>query len=250
MEYNIILESFEGPMDLLMHLIDKAEIDIYDININKITEQYIEFITKMNELDLEITSEFLIMAATLLEIKSKMLLPQESQEDINNQLTIEESDPRLELVRRLIEYKKYKHISKELKEFEDTQRKVYFKPQEDLSCYTKEVDSLEKMDLEKLVKALKNLILENKKTEVFIDMNEIQREEYTLEDCMKRIEDKLKDKRIIKFSSLFDKNSSRAEMVVVFLSLLELIKIKSIIVKQKYSFSDIFVVSQAKEDDQ
>lgn len=249
MKYNIMLESFEGPMDLLMHLIDKAEIDIYDIDINKITEQYIEYIKKMNELDLEVTSEFLVMAATLLEIKSKMLLPKEKQIDVNNQLEIEEADPRLELVRRLIEYRKYKYISKELKEKENTQRKIYFKPQEDLSYYIKNDEVLGEMDLTELVKALKNLMLKNNKTEAVIKMNKIQREEYTLEECMKKIEDNLEKESIVKFSNLFDENSSRTEMVVVFLSLLELIRIKNIVVKQKYNFSDIFITSQSKGDD-
>ena len=124
MEYKIILESFEGPMDLLIHLIDKAEIDIYDIPINEITEQYIKYITKMEELDLEVTSEFLVMAATLLEIKSRMLLPPIKKETDGDQLEMEEIDPRLELVRRLVEYKKYKHVSKELQSLEETQKKI------------------------------------------------------------------------------------------------------------------------------
>ncbi len=249
MEYNIVLESFEGPMDLLMHLIDKAKIDIYDININEITEQYIEYITKMDELDLEVTSEFLVMAATLLEIKSKMLLPQKKQENANNQLEIEEADPRLELVRRLIEYRKYKYISQELKEFEEIQKKVYFKLQEDLSYYAGDDEVLGEMDLDKLVKALNNLMLKNKKNKTFINVSEVQREEYTLEECMKKIEDKLEDKGMIKFSSLFDDSSSRAEIVVIFLSLLELIKVKSIIVRQKDNFSDILIAKQARRDD-
>ncbi len=124
MEYKIVLESFEGPMDLLLHLIDEAEIDIYDIPINEITEQYIDYITKMEEMDLEVTSEFLVMASTLLEIKSKMLLPQVDKND-GEQLEMEEADPRLELVKRLVEYKKFKYASRELRNYEEIQKKVF-----------------------------------------------------------------------------------------------------------------------------
>ncbi len=128
MEYKIVLESFEGPMDLLLHLIDEAEIDIYDIPINEITEQYIDYITKMEEMDLEVTSEFLVMASTLLEIKSKMLLPQVDKND-GEQLEMEEADPRLELVKRLVEYKKFKYASRELRNYEEIQKKVFFTSQ-------------------------------------------------------------------------------------------------------------------------
>jgi len=110
MEYKISIDIFEGPMDLLLHLIDKAEIDIYDIPISLITEQFIDYLHKMDELNLEVTSDFLVMAATLLEIKSKMLLPQK-EKNTGDQLETEDIDPRAELVKRLVEYKKYKSVS-------------------------------------------------------------------------------------------------------------------------------------------
>ena len=131
MDYKIMLDAFEGPMDLLLHLIDKAEIDIYDIPISHIAEQFLDYIRHMEDINLGVTAEFLVMAATLLEIKSKMLLPNKSTSD-NIQIEMEEIDPRAELVRRLVEYKKYKNAAEELRLFEILQSKVYYKPKEDL----------------------------------------------------------------------------------------------------------------------
>lgn len=239
MEYKIILESFEGPMDLLLHLIDKAEIDIYDIPINEITEQYIEYIKKMDQLDLDITSEFLLMAATLLEIKSKMLLPSmKTSED--KQLEIEEIDPRIELVKRLVEYKKYKHVSQELQLYEQVQKKVYYKPKEDLSNFEGE-EEIEEMDLDKLVSALNKLLEKNQNTQISIDIDEIQKEEYTLDESMEKIKVKLEENKQITFSSLFHENSNKKEIVVTFLSILELIRTKYITIAQEDNFSEIII---------
>lgn len=246
MEYKVILESFEGPLDLLLHLIDKAQIDIYDIPINEVTEQYIEYITKMEELDLEVTSEFLVMASTLLQIKSRMLLPQIEKENDSEQLEMEEIDPRLELVRRLVEYKKYKHASKELQDFEKMQRKIYYKPKEDLSYFVEDDEELEEMDLSKLIEALNDLLLKNKEVQTSINMSEIQKEEYTLDGCVERIKEKLENEKIVKFSDLFDENSNREEIVVTFLSLLELIRMKYITIYQKDNFSDILISKQGR----
>lgn len=243
MEYKIVLESFEGPMDLLLHLIDRAEIDIYDIPINEITEQYIDYIREMEHLDLEVTSEFLVMAATLLEIKSKMLLPSTKSE--TEQLEMEEIDPRLELVQRLVEYKKYKSVSQELQHFEQIQKKVYYKPKEDLTVFA-EKEELEEMDLEELVKALNDLLKKNKSTPISINIDEIQKEEYTLEESMERIKVELDEKGEIKFSDLFNINSSKNEIVTVFLSILELIRTKYIKIFQEGNFSEIIISKRGR----
>jgi segregation and condensation protein A len=240
MEYKIILETFEGPMDLLLHLIDKAEIDIYDIPINEITEQYLDHIKKMEELDLDVTSEFLLMAATLLEIKSKMLLPNEKKLE-GEQLELKETDPRFELVQRLLEYKKYKYVSQELQDYEEIQRKVYYKPKEDILVFEKEEEEIEEMDLEKLVEALNNLLRKNKNTITSINMDEIQKEEYTLDESMEKIKIKLEEEEEIKFSNLFDKSSNKKEIVTIFLSILELIRLKYITIMQENNFSEIII---------
>ncbi len=240
MEYKIVLESFEGPMDLLLHLIDEAEIDIYDIPINEITEQYIDYITKMEEMDLEVTSEFLVMASTLLEIKSKMLLPQVDKND-GEQLEMEEADPRLELVKRLVEYKKFKYASRELRNYEEIQKKVFYKPKEDLSIFTKEEEELEQIDIDELVKAFNNILAKSKGKEPLVDIDKIQREEYTLDECMEKIKRKLKYNGKIDFQHLFDNECSRQEIVVTFLSLLELIRMRYVVVYQEENFSDIII---------
>lgn len=243
MGYKIVLESFKGPMDLLLHLIDRAEIDIYDIPINEITEQYIAYIREMEHLDLEITSEFLVMAATLLEIKSRMLLPSIKSE--SEQLEMEEVDPRFELVQRLVEYKKYKSVSQELQHFEQVQKKVYYKPKEDLSFFTEE-DEIGEMNLDELVNALNDLLKKNKKTPITINMDEIQKEEYTLEESMEKIKAKIEEKGKINFSDLFDINSSKNEIVTVFLSILELIRTKYIRIFQEDNFSEIIISKRGR----
>ncbi|MBZ2173775.1 segregation/condensation protein A [Schnuerera sp. xch1] len=241
MEYKIVLETFEGPMDLLLHLIDKAQIDIYDIPINEVTEQYLDYLTKMEELDLEITSEFLVMAATLLEIKSKLLLPQVKNKDSGDQLEMDEADPRLELVKRLVEYKKYKYASSKLRNFEEVQNKVYYKPKEDLSYFIDDTIVLDDIDLKELVIAFRNLMIENKENENMFKVNEIERKEYSLDECIINMKKKLNEKKIIKFRHLFKSRSNRKEIVITFLSLLELIRNKYVIIYQENNFSDIII---------
>lgn len=244
MEYKIVLESFEGPMDLLLHLIDKAEIDIYDIPINEITEQYLGYIEKMESLDLDITSEFLVMAATLLEIKSKMLLPVETSNDSSED---ENVDPRSQLVKQLIEYKKFKHASRELKNYRAIQEKVFFKPQEDLTIFHSDTEELEEMDLQKLTDVLNKLLKKNKNINTPIDINKIPREEYSLEKSMEEIKLKLEKTNTIKFNDLFKEKATREEIVITFLSILELIKAKYISIYQEENFSEIIINKRGVE---
>lgn len=242
MEYKVRVDVFEGPMDLLLNLIDKAEIDIYDIPISIITEQFIEYIRSMKELNLEVTSEFLLMAATLLEIKSKMLLPKK----INNseeQMEMEEADPRLELIRRIVEYKKYKEAAEELKNYESIYSKMFFKPKEELVEYVDDIE-LEGLNIDILLKSLNKIIKNNKKKRKALDINLIEREEYTLEECIKNIKFKLNFNGEIKFTELLSSESSRNEVVIYFLSILELIKLKYINIQQKQDFSDLIVIKQ------
>lgn len=246
MDYKIMIDAFEGPMDLLLHLIDKAEIDIYDIPINNIAEQFIEYIQHMEELNLDVTADFLVMAATLLEIKSKMLLPNKpSSNEI--QIEMEELDPRAELVRRLVEYKKYKDIAIELRLFEIMQSKIYYKPKEDLTDYETNEFEFEGLNIEKLFKSLSKIIEKRSKVNIILDINEIQREEYTLERCINDIKIKLnKDNKLV-FSSLLENNSTKKEIITFFLSILELIRMKYINVFQKEDFSDLIITRRINE---
>lgn len=243
MDYKIVLDGFEGPLDLLLSLIERAKIDIYDIPINIITEQYIEYIYAMEELNLSIASEFIMMAATLLEIKSKMLLPQEviivDDEEI-------EIDPREELVKRLIEYKKYKEVAEELRVSEDIESKVYYKPREDLSEFTDIYEDIQ-FDLNLLLKSINRIIGRRGMKNITLDISEIQREEFTLKDCMDELLNKLNLKKRINFEDLLSENFSRNEIVTYFLSVLELIKLRRIKVIQEKIDKELIITSRDVE---
>ncbi|WP_352417859.1 segregation/condensation protein A [Proteiniborus sp.] len=240
MEYKVILETFEGPLDLLMHLIEKEKVDIYDIPIAKITDQYIEYIKSMQSIDLNMTSEFLVMAATLLEIKSRMLLPVSNVDD--EQLELEELDPREELVKRLLEYKKYKEVAESLKAKGDIQSKVFFKQKEELGEFIgQDSFELEKIDFDELVTAYFNILKKCKEVTNEVELAEIQRDELTIEECMNDIAIIVKQKKKIKFNELFNENMTRTKVVIVFLSVLELIKLKIIKVVQEQNFGEIII---------
>lgn len=245
MDYKVELEAYEGPMDLLLSLIQKSEIDIYDIPINLVTEQFLDYIKEMDDLNLEVTSDFLVMAATLLEIKSKMLLPKEKIVEDGIELEV---DPRDALVQRLIEYKLYKEAAERLKVSELVESKVFYKPREDLSIYADPVDELKKIDLDQLLKAIHNILSKKAVSINRIDFSEISRQEYTLESCIDEIRIKLKQKKSFLFSHLLSTNTSREEIVTYFLSLLELIKMKKVYVEQDSNFTDLTITRRMDEE--
>ncbi|WDV47916.1 segregation/condensation protein A [Clostridiaceae bacterium M8S5] len=238
MEYKVILDSFEGPLDLLLHLIDKSEVDIYDISIAEITDQYIEYLKKMEELDLEITSEFLVMAATLLEIKSKMLLPIEKKEKLFDE---DEIDPRQELIEKLIEYRRFKAAAIELKDREVIQSMIYSKPREDIAELIDDAVqlSIDGIELNTLVNALHKLMKKNRQTISEPTFTNINRDSITIEESMDNILATLYIVKNISFEDIFKETTNRFEIVVTFLALLELIKLEKISVKQENSFKQI-----------
>ncbi|WP_053957364.1 segregation/condensation protein A [Inediibacterium massiliense] len=241
MSYNIKLKEFEGPFDLLFHLIEKAKVDIYNIPIAKITEQYMDYIENMKKFDLEIASEFLVMAATLIEIKSKMLLPNEEESQIA--MDIEEEDPRKELVKRLIEYKKYKYVATEFKNREELHTKIFYKDPEQFDEYI-QTDSkeIENMDMKDLIDAFEKLLKKRKKlSQDNINFHSIQRDEYSLEDKIESIKEIITLEHSVEFEDLFHAPWSKSEMVVTFLALLELIKLKFILVQQDRVFGRIMI---------
>lgn len=242
MKYKIDIDIFQGPMDLLLHLIDRDKLDIYDIPINDITEQFIEYLYKMEELNLEIASEFLLMAATLIEIKSKMLLPIEKKDNFD-QLEMEDLDPRADLVRKLIEYRKFKNASEELKEYEHKFSKVYYRPKEDLMGEERIEINLDNLRVEMLVKALNNIIQNRSSIDGDITLSEIQRDEYTLEECIDEIKLLAEESERLLFSELLGNSIENKEIIVYFLSILELMKMKIINVVQEEDFSDIIIYS-------
>lgn len=241
MKYRVELKSFEGPMDLLLHLIKEAEIDIYDIPINVITEEFLEHIKLMEDLNLEVTSDFLLMASTLLEIKSKMMLPKNSIDKEE-----EEEDPRDDLVDKILEYKKFKELSEVLRNRETRQAKVYYKPKEEIIKEEIELE-LEEMEVGLLLKAINNIIKNRTKEDKKLTISEIQREEYTLEFCIIRVKERLEKKNSIYFSGLLSKQTSVEEIITYFLSILELAKGKFLSISQKQDFSDLILEKRSKD---
>lgn len=240
------LEAFEGPLDLLLHLIDKSEVDIYNIPIKDITEQYMEYVQAMHELELEVTSEFLVMAATLLAIKSKMLLPKPPVLDLDFDFYEEDDfDPRAELVQKLIEYRKYKAIADLLRDKEVERSLVFTREPEDLAPYVPQVQEnpVKGLDVHDLMLAfqrtLRKMVHRNQVTK-------IRRDEISVKDRIADLVDLLRNKggRLL-FSKLFEKQCSREEIVVTFLAILELMKMKKIQCFQHRLFEDIVI--QAKE---
>lgn len=237
------LNVFEGPLDLLLHLIDKNKIDIYDIPIVEITDQYMEYIRAMEEEDLGVMSEFMVMAATLLDIKCRMLLPKEVNEEG------EEEDPRAELVEKLLEYKMYKYMSYELKDRMDDAGNVYYRkssiPKEVLA-YQEPVDPrelLQGLTLEKLNAIYKSIIRrqEDKIDPIRSKFGKIEKEEVSLSDKLLEVKEFAKNHRSFSFRTLLTKQHSRIQVIVTFLSILELMKMGHIQAEQDELFDDIQV---------
>jgi segregation and condensation protein A len=242
MEYNIKISNlnFEGPFDLLLHLIKKNEMDIYNIKIYDVTNEYMEYIKRMKEIDLEITSEFIVMAATLIEIKSKMLLPKINEKEE------EEVDPRKQLVEKLIEYKKFKAVAGFLKSrMKDTGYLFSKKPEiiDDKSRQTNNEDLLKNVSMldlynlyNELLNRYRSKVNENNTLEDHIPVDK-----FKIEDKMIELSSRLQKGNKYIFTEIIKAYESKMEVVVVFLALLELIRIKNIRVFQEENFKDIYI---------
>lgn len=239
MDYNIKVDIFEGPMDLLLNLIEENKLDIYDIPINLVTSQFLDYIDKIDDLNLEITGDFLIMASTLLEIKSRMLLPKEKIIMDDEEVEI---DPREELVRRLEEYKLYKEISVELRNNEIYGLNTYFKPKEELNFEDDELD-LGDLSLNKLIKTMNNIIRRSRIEDNF-SLEEVNREVYTFEECKYNIKLNLANKKKCNFTELIDSPITKRKIIAYFLSVLELIRLRLIMVKQDDAFTDLVIMKR------
>ncbi|MDR1771088.1 MAG: segregation/condensation protein A [Hungatella sp.] len=246
------LDNFEGPLDLLLHLIDKNKVNIYDIPIATITEQYLDYVNHMETEDLNIVSEFLVMAATLIDIKARMLLPRETNEEG------EEEDPRAELVARLLEYKYYKYMSLELKDREvGAERLLYKSP-----SIPPEVAKYEPpLDLDKLLDGLTLAKLQEifravtKRKSDRVDpirsrFGNIRRESISLEDKIKSVMDYARVHRKFSFRGLLERQPDRTLVVVTFLALLELMKIGKITLTQEHLFDDMFIETLEPEGEE
>ncbi|WP_455631116.1 segregation and condensation protein A [Megamonas sp.] len=241
-QYKVHLESFEGPLDLLLHLIEKNRIDIYDIPIALLTEQYMAYLAKFKEFNIEIASEFLVMAATLLQIKSKILLPDTKIE--TETTDEEETDPRQELVERLLEYRRYKEISSVLSEMAQEAGQRYFR-----KSTLPEPKHLPPtgLDVKLLWQAFQN-VLEGQIEHAPLIAN-VAREQYTIEDKIVSLLAILKENNgNICFNAVFTPKTSKTELITTFLAMLELIKIKRISVYQTGLFSPIYLKINENDD--
>lgn len=235
MTYKVKLEVFEGPLDLLLYLIKKEEIDIYDIPIARITEQYIEYLELMQLLDLTIAGEFLVMAATLIHIKSKLLLPPD-QTDVEQ----EEEDPRAELVKRLLEYKKFKEAASTLGHMESHQK--HFFPRVGSGINMDELPASEEEFIEAslfdlitaFTKVLKDIPKES--------FHKVIKDEFTVSEKIHDVLHMVCDRKSIFFVELFKAAKSKYEVITIFLAILELIKIREIVVRQVAPFGDIELI--------
>ena len=248
MAIDVKLNVFEGPLDLLLHLIDKNKVDIYDIPISEITDQYMEYLHEMEKEDLGVMSEFLVMAATLLDIKCRMLLPKEVTEEG------EEEDPREELVQKLLEYKMYKSLSYELKDKMEDADGVFFRKERippEVLKYREPVDInelLSGLTLERLNEIFQSILKrqENKVDPIRSRFGKIEKEEVSLSEKLLEMKAYAARHRTFSFRSLLKKQYSRTQLVVTFLSILELMKMGHIAVQQETLFGDIAI--EVKDD--
>ena len=229
MAYKVQLEIFEGPLDLLLYLIKKEELDIYDIPITRITAQYLEYLNVMQILDLDIAGDFLVMAATLMQIKSKMLLPPDPASE-----EAEELDPRAELVRRLLEYKSIKEAADKLRGFEAGRREFFTR----LGVENEFEDGeglLFDDSLFDLISAFSN-ILKDLPTDAY---HQVMKDEFSVADKVRDIVERLKTESKIYFRSLFQAAKNKLEVITIFLAVLELIRLKEVQVAQENPFGEI-----------
>lgn len=246
------LEHFEGPLDLLLHLIEKNKVSIYDIPIVLITEQYLEYVSNMETEDLNVVSEFLVMAATLIDIKCRMLLPVEVNEEG------EEEDPRAELMARLLEYKMYKCMAQELQELEDQAGKHLYK----IPTIPKEVEKYEEpVDLDQLLDGLTLAKLqsifesimkrqENKIDPIRSKFGTIRREPVSLEQKVGSVMAYARKNRKFSFRQLLERQADKLEVVVTFLAVLELMKMGKIHLTQEHLFDDMNIETLEPEGEQ
>lgn len=247
MAISVKLEKFEGPLDLLLHLIEKNKIDIYDIPIVEITAQYLDYVRQMQEEDMNVMSEFLVMAATLLDIKCRMLLPVEVNEDG------EEEDPRAELVQKLLEYKMYKYMSLELRDRQVDAAKNLYREQhlpEEVAKYRPPLDYeqlIGGMNLGQLQNIFKSVIRrqEDKIDPIRSQYGKIEKEEIDMSEKMLYVEAYAKEHGTFSFRKLLEKQKSREEIIVTFLIILELMKVGKILITQEHLFDDIMITWKA-----
>ena len=235
-DYKVKLEIFEGPLDLLLYLIKQDEIDIYDISLERITRQYLEYLQAFRELNIDLAGEFVVMAANLIYLKSRSLLPAEQQPPEED---AEEDDPRWELIRQLVEYKKFKEAGAQL-QLRELERERVFDRGGDSSLLAGGPLRLEEVEIFQLITAFQNAV---KRAEARLELQEIPGERFSVSDKIDVILQHVEAGGRIRFSDLFEAAVSRVEIVVTFIALLELIRLKQVRAIQKNIFDEIEIAA-------
>lgn len=238
MPYIVSLKQFDGPLDLLLTLISNAKVDIQDIFVSEITEQYLETMKLVDELDLDSASEFLQMAATLLEIKSRAMLPKPPKPENEDELSPEEA-----LIKQLTEYKQFKEASERMHQLEEEARALMTKMPEEYPLPPPNIE-ITGLTLDKLVRAFQRVLARAEASEQAENManREILRDQFTVSGCMSRIARKLRGGRFA-FSELFDERMSRAELITMFSALLEMAKLGRVHIEQEAAYEEIYLTS-------
>ena len=234
MEYKFKINEFEGPLDLLLHLIKQSEMDIMDIEIVKLTDQYLDYINNMEKFNLNVASEYLVLASTLTYLKSKALLPKKEEEDEDE----EYSETKEELINRLLEYKRYKEVTNAFKVLEDARSNIYTKTPSNLKEYKENSIQLsDDITIEDLVKAFKKY-LERKELSKPLQ-TKVTTREISITERRQSIKNILREKKKVEFFDLFEE-FSKPYVVVTFLSILEMAKEKELVIKQENNFEKIY----------
>lgn len=242
MSYKVKLQSFEGPFDLLVYLIENAQMSIYDIEISKITSQYMAYLEAMQEMDIAVSTEFMVLASSLIEIKSKMILPRISE---SGEEVIDE-DPRTELVTKLLEYKKFKKAAEILQQQEEVCSRIFQKPQEDISVYLEQPDEYLSLDLKQFAGAFSSFVERKQRVEaVRKQYTRIRRDKASMESRISYILGKVRKKlgQVFDFRELIVDKEDKYDIIVSFMSVLEMAKERVINVKQKVTYGNIEIES-------
>ena len=232
-DYKVKLEIFEGPLDLLLYLIKRDELDIYEISLERITRQYLEYLQAFKELNIDVAGEFVVMAANLIYLKSRSLLPVDQQPPDEE---AEEDDPRWDLIRQLIEYKKFKEAAAQLQVRQLEQEGMFVRPANGSDALVAAPLRLGEVGIFQLINAFQNVL---KRVDAREDLQEIFGEHYTVSDKIEWILRRVDDGVPLRFSELFASMASRVEIVVTFLAMLELIRLRQIRATQSDPFEEI-----------
>lgn len=235
-EYKVQFEVFEGPMDLLLYLIKKEEVDIYAVNLTKLATQFIEYVELMRQFDLEVAGEFLVMAATLMFIKSRELLPVDQQAVVEGE-DEEVEDPRWELIRQLVEYKKFKDAAAQLQVLEARQENVFPRVPVKIEFEAQTTTAKPEVGIFDLLSAVNHIL--KRFTDKEASTRQIYEDKWTVSEKIELIQRLIAEQTAVKFSTLFDLAASRAEVICTFLALLELVRLKQLACTQPEPFAEI-----------